>query len=460
MNEGWEEVTLDQVYEFKSGLSKPRAEFGFGSGFVSFKDVFYNFFIPDELTGLVNSNEREQSSCSVQRGDVFLTRTSETFNELGMSSVALRDYPNATFNGFTKRLRPLKKDVLHPEYVGYYFRSSYFRKLMNSFATMSTRASLNNEILSKLSIKFPSYSTQVDIANQLKHLDDKIHLLRQQNATLESMSQALFKSWFVDFDPVIDNALAAGRDLPEALAVRVAKRRVVLDLGDYPVLPEGVRGLFPDSFVFSEGLGRWVPVGWGVKMLSQLGKKISKGTTPRKSDVEGLEEVIPFLKVRNLSNNGKIDINSLDMIPESVHYKQLKRSVLQSGDLLFSIAGTIGRVAIVPDQLENCNCNQALAFIRLKKEMLVEELVHQFLISHQTQHLVLSKIVQAVQANVSLTTLGELELVVPNKALLQYWKNSIIPYYKKMSEIDSQIQTLTRLRDVLVPELISGRVGV
>src|SRR5690348_14382733 len=120
---------IGDIYIVSSGLSKSRDQFGFGNPFVTFKDVFYNYFLPKELENLANTSEKEIKSCSVKKGDIFLTRTSETANELGMSSVALCDYPKATFNGFTKRLR-LKEDVaieINPVFIGYYFRSNPMR---------------------------------------------------------------------------------------------------------------------------------------------------------------------------------------------------------------------------------------------------------------------------------------------------------------------------------------------
>jgi type I restriction enzyme S subunit len=84
----WKKYKLGELYNIFSGLSKPTSEFGFGYPFVTFKDVFYNYFLPDELTSLANTNEKERKSCSVKKGDIFLTRTSETFDELGMSAVS------------------------------------------------------------------------------------------------------------------------------------------------------------------------------------------------------------------------------------------------------------------------------------------------------------------------------------------------------------------------------------
>jgi type I restriction enzyme S subunit len=87
----WREYYLDELYTFSSGLSKPSSEFGFGYPFLTFKNVFNNTFLPRELTELANTTEKERQTCSILKGDVFLTRTSETAEELGMSSVALKD---------------------------------------------------------------------------------------------------------------------------------------------------------------------------------------------------------------------------------------------------------------------------------------------------------------------------------------------------------------------------------
>ena len=188
MESEWKKVALTEIYDIRSGLSKPAKDFGSGFPFLSFKDVFHNYFIPKELTQLVQSSEKERQNCSIKRGDVFLTRTSETMHELGMSSVALIDYENATFNGFTKRLRPKENTNIWPEYIGYYLRSPNFRNELLAFSTMSTRASLNNKMISRLKIALPSLNKQKAIAHILSSLDNKIGLNRKINQTLESIS--------------------------------------------------------------------------------------------------------------------------------------------------------------------------------------------------------------------------------------------------------------------------------
>ena len=195
----WKEYKLDEVYEVSNGLSK-REEFGFGYEFLAFTDVFNNYFVPQTLDNLVNSSEMERVKCSIKRGDVFLTRTSEKLDELGRSCVALKDYPNATFNGFTKRLRPIGNVEILPEYAGYYFRSLKFRNAVTSMSSMTTRASLNNDMISLLTITVPTLEEQENIANILSCLDEKIELNNEMNKTLEEMAQCIFKRWFVDFE--------------------------------------------------------------------------------------------------------------------------------------------------------------------------------------------------------------------------------------------------------------------
>ena len=194
----WESVKLGDLYEVHNGLSKGGKFFGSGYPFLTFSTVFNNYFLPEELTDFVQSTEKERESYSILRGDVFVTRTSETSDELGMSCVALKDYPNATYNGFTKRMRPITDRVL-PEYIGYYMRMPSFRGEFQAFSTMTTRASLKNEDLLSLEVKLPELDEQKKIAGILSTYDALILNNQKQIKLLEEAAQRLYKEWFVDF---------------------------------------------------------------------------------------------------------------------------------------------------------------------------------------------------------------------------------------------------------------------
>ena len=194
----WEYVALGELYEVHNGLSKGGKFFGKGSPFLSFSTVFNKWFLPQELLDLVQSTDNEQQSYSILRGDVFVTRTSETMDELGMSSVALKDYPHATYNGFTKRLRPINPERILPEFIGYYLRTAVFRAGFTAFSTMTTRASLRNEDLLSMKVPVPDMQTQKHISSILSAYDDLVESNQKQIKLLEEAAQRLYKEWFVD----------------------------------------------------------------------------------------------------------------------------------------------------------------------------------------------------------------------------------------------------------------------
>ncbi|MBR0078165.1 MAG: restriction endonuclease subunit S [Bacteroidales bacterium] len=193
----WKKVKLGELYEVHNGLSKGRQFFGSGYPFLSFSTVFNNWFLPKELDSLVQSSDKEREACSIKKGDVFITRTSETMDELGMSSVALKDYPNATYNGFTKRLRPITDEVV-PEYIGYYLRSKKFRAKFMAFSSMTTRASLANDDLLGMEVEIPDKTIQIRIATILSRYDSLIENYQKQIKLLEEAAQRLYKEWFVE----------------------------------------------------------------------------------------------------------------------------------------------------------------------------------------------------------------------------------------------------------------------
>ena len=193
----WKKVKLGELYEVHNGLSKGRQFFGTGFPFLTFSNVFNNWFLSEQLESLVQTTDKEREACSIKAGDVFITRTSETMDELGMSSVALKDYPNATYNGFTKRLRP-KTDRVFPRYMGYYLRTPKFRGQFMAFSSMTTRASLANNDLLNMEVELPPMDIQKNIATILSRYDSLIENYQKQIKLLEEAARRLYKEWFID----------------------------------------------------------------------------------------------------------------------------------------------------------------------------------------------------------------------------------------------------------------------
>lgn len=463
MGSNWKTTKLIEHYDIRSGLSKPAKDFGSGYQFLTFKDVFYNYFTPDTLGDLVQSNEKERETGSVKRGDVFLTRTSETMNELGMSCVALKDYENSTFNGFCKRLRPYEESELLPEYVGYYLRSSKFRQDMLAFSTMSTRASLNNEMIGRLEISYPSKGEQKKIATILKNLDNKITLNRQINQTLEQMAQALFKSWFVDFDPVIDNALDAGffeQDLAfsDELLRRAEARKAVRAspayLEQHKPLPEAIRQLFPAAFEECAeptlGLGGWVPQGWAGLSIKSHCIKIQNGGTPSRANAEYWDYGdIPWLTSGEVRQS---IITSVDNTITEIGLKNSSAKWIDSRSTLVALYGaTAGEVSINATPLTT---NQAVCALIPKESYCW---FNYLLVRNKTTEM-RNNAVGSAQQNISKGLVENLLVISPPLKVVEIFHKKSESLFVKAIANNKMIFELTKLRDTLLPKLISGEL--
>ncbi|WP_273276256.1 restriction endonuclease subunit S [Maribacter polysiphoniae] len=406
MPENWKTYKFEELYNIASGLSKSRDQFGFGHPFVTFKDVFYNWFLPEELGDLANTNEKEQKKGGIKKGDIILTRTSETLHELGMSSVALKDYPNSTFNGFCKRLRQKDESSIkiEPVFMAYFLRSRYFRNEVSKYATMTTRASLNIAAINSLSITLPPFDEQQEIASILKPLDDKIENNLAMNKTLEEMAMALYKHWFVDFGPFKD-------------------------------------GKFIDSEL---GL---IPEGWEVKELGEIYNTTSGGTPSRKKMEYYENGTIPWVKSKELYGN--FIVQTEEKITELGLSKSSAKLVPEKTVMLAMYGATVGETSILSSK---ASCNQAICAIMQKEISYVY--IFQFLRFFKND--ILNQAVGSAQQNISQAIIKNLKIITPPSNLEVFDKIELL--YSKAEKNLIENQTLTQLRDTLLPKLISGEV--
>lgn len=192
--------SFSSLYSISSGISTSKEQAGHGSPFLSFSTVFNNYFIPSTLIEKMDTTQLEQETFSIKEGDIFLTRTSEVLDELAMSSVCLSDIKSATYSGFLKRLRPIKKNATYPKFMAFYLRSPLFRKTITNNAVMTLRASFNEAIFSYLDLYLPSYQDQVRIGDFLYRIYQKIEINKKQNIYLSEMANQIYAYWFKQFD--------------------------------------------------------------------------------------------------------------------------------------------------------------------------------------------------------------------------------------------------------------------
>ena len=213
----------------------------FGTPIITVEHLGDNRVIHLNLPRVSDKDKERLSKYSLQVGDIVFSRV----GSVDRRALVRTEENGWLFSGRCLRVRP-KRDVVDPIFLSCFFGLSGFKEYIQRIAVGATMPSLNTQILSNVPIYFPPPPEQKAIAHILGTLDDKIELNRKMNETLEAMARAIFKSWFVDFDPV--RAKMEGRK-PDGMDEETAK-------------------LFPDGFEDSE-MGK-IPKGWKIKKLSDL----------------------------------------------------------------------------------------------------------------------------------------------------------------------------------------------
>lgn len=172
----WKVSRVKNIGHTQNGISKGGEFFGSGYPFVSYGDVYKHFELPSKVVGLVESTIEEQKSYSVEEGDIFFTRTSETIEEVGFSSVCTNTIENATFAGFLIRLRPFNDDLI-TGYAKYYFRGDHIRKFITKEMNIVTRASLGQSLLKSMFVLVPPKDEQEQISKYLDKTCGQIDML-------------------------------------------------------------------------------------------------------------------------------------------------------------------------------------------------------------------------------------------------------------------------------------------
>lgn len=393
----WNKYKLGTLYKVHNGLSKGRTYFGSGFPFLSFSTVFNNYFIPDQLTDLVQTTEKEQTNYSIKRGDVFVTRTSETSDELGMSCVALKDYSRATYNGFTKRMRPIT-DKVWPEYIGYYMRMQSFRNEFMAFSTMTTRASLKNEDLLGLEILLPDIDTQKVISEVLRKYDYLIENNQKQMKLLEEAAQRFYKEWFVDLH------------FPGYQDVKI------------------ING---------------VPEGWKIMQLSDIADVVM-GQSPKSNFFNQNKNGLPFHQgVGSYGNR---------YVKNKVFTTSYTR-IANAGSILFSVRAPVGRLNVTKNKIvigrglaaiNQKDGYQSYMFYLLKEHYFKDDLIGN----------------GSIFSSITKDELMNQKFVVPDRETMSIYDNIAKAIDKEIDNLDNKINFLSEARDRLLPKLMSGEVEI
>lgn len=354
-------------------------------------------------------------------GDIVVARTGNSTGENYIYS----GREETVFASYLIRFQ-LDTEQVDPFYVWYNMRSPRWWAFINSSKTGSAQAGANAKVLGTFQIQLPPLPTQRSIASILGTLDDKIELNRRMNETLESMARAIYKSWFVDFDPV--HAKAAGK----------------MPFG----IDEETAGLFPDGFEES-GMGR-IPKGWRVTKLESFVETISN---THRFDTE---KVI-FLNTSDILDGEFLhrEYSFVEGLPG-----QAKKSI-QKGDILFSeIRPANKRYAFVDFDAPDYVVSTKLMVLRCRS--IDPIVVYYFLKSEEVlaELQVLAESRSGTFPQITFDQIKQLPLFIPQEKILKKYSELLMSLFTKIRKNQHENNCLINLRDTLLPRLLSGEISI
>lgn len=413
---------FSSLYEMASGISSKPEQAGHGAPFLSFSAVFNNYFLPNQLADRMDTSELEQKKYSINEGDIFLTRTSEVIDELGMSSVALKSYPRATYSGFLKRLRPTKEKVTYPKFMAFYLRSPLFRKAMKNNAVLTLRASLNEEIFSYLDLLLPDYDKQVKAGDLLFLLSQKIDCNNRMNAELEAMARALYDYWFMQFEFPSENGK--------------------------PYRSSG------GKMVYNAKLKKEIPEGWQAKCLADLG--IFKNGINYDPSVGG-DSTAKIVNVRNVSATSVfIKENDLDVL--ELDQSEIDKYLVTGDSILIARSGIPGATRMMANCSSNTvYCGFIISFLPFDSS----NKLFVFYRLKQIEQSLLSQSSGSILKNVSQGTLKNIGIAMPpdgDRLVFEKLNRMLNPVLSKINSNHQENHQIEQLRDWLVPLMMNGQV--
>ncbi|HEC1605882.1 restriction endonuclease subunit S [Pseudomonas aeruginosa] len=399
--DGWEYQPLDQLSKPSSvtyGVVQPGAALSTGVPIIRVNNFRDGRIELADLMRIDPAIEGKYGRTRLKGGEVLLTLV----GSVGQVAVAPKTVSGFNVARAVAVIHP--EDHVEPEWIALCLRSPLSQHLLGSRANTTVQTTINLKDLRALPIPLPPASERREIASAMSALDDRITLLRETNATLEAIAQVLFKSWFVDFDPV--RAKAEGRQ-PEGMDAITA-------------------ALFPDSFEESE-LGL-VPKGWEIGELQDL-LVLQRGfDLPASERTEGAYPLI--------AASG----------PSGTHHIAMAKGP----GVVTGRSGVLGKVFLTLEDYWPLNTTLWVKEFRRATSCYAFELL---------------KLLDFASFNAgsAVPTLNRnhvhsLKYVLPPVELVESYEGTALSIHQRVLENNRQAQTLTQLRDTLLPRLISGQL--
>ena len=400
--EQWKEYRLENFIHFNPTISLKK-------GTVARKIAMDNL-IPHSRKIYSWNIEPYSGGAKFQNGDTIMARITPCLENGKHSYVSILDEGEIAYGSTEYIVMRGINGISNNLFIYYLSQYSKFKNAaVKSMVGSSGRQRAQVDVLKNLAFNLPGLTEQKRIADFLSSLDDKIELNRRINDNLEKQAQALFKSWFVDFEPFKDG-----------------------------------------EFVDSE-LGM-IPKGWRVESLSSLGSIIC-GKTPPKSNPEYYNGSIPFVKIPDMHNNIFITKSEDNLSEKGMRYQANK--TIPPYSILVSCIATVGLVSM---NTKTCQTNQQINAYIPDKDFYRFYLF--ILLKSMKEYLITLGSGGTATLNVNTSQFSNIKVVVPNAEILVKFSGLVSPIFQNIKLACDENFALSQLRDTLLPRLMSGELRI
>lgn len=391
----------------------------------NFIDVYNNYAITLDTSKnfmRATANNNQINRFSLHKGQVAITKDSETRDDIGIAAYIADDIENCVLGYHCALISPKNKKI-SGKYLNAVLHTKYAQKYFESNAGGSgQRFSLTKEVIERFPVPLPSEIAQQRIGNLLSQIDRKLEINNRTEKLLELLAGTVYNYWFVQFD------------FP--------------DRNGKPYKSSG------GKMVWKQDIKRELPIQWEVKSISEITELIKDGThNPPKRVPKG----IPLL-TGTMFGNTFLDYDDVTYITREDYLSIHKVYQPQEGDMIITKIGTLGNVNYLRKQdiPIAIHCNSALLrFLPLYRGMYEIELLK----SDAFQNRLTALKGQSIQAFVSLSKIASIKIECPPEALIRNYNEMMNPVLLKLEEIDKENQKLAKLRNFLLPLLVNGQVG-
>ena len=417
----WKVKKLRHLGRCQNGINIGAEFFGVGYPFVSYGDVYNNEELPYKVDGLVQSSVLDRDRYSVKAGDVFFTRTSETIEEIGISSTCLNSIDDAVFAGFLIRFRPLG-NKLSAEFSKYYFQNYLLRAFFVKEMNIVTRASLSQDLLKQMPVLLPPFDQQIQIAAFLNYETARIDaLIKKKQRQIELLQEKR--------SALISHAVTKGLD-PNAK--------------------------MKDSGI--EWIGE-IPERWSLLQLRRVVDKFVdyRGRTPTKT-----ESGVPLITAGAVKD-GKIDHSTVpEYIAEEEYDDWMVRGKPERGDIVITTEAPLGEVGQVCDT--NVAFAQRIILFKVNAIIMMPEFLRYYYLSVSGRSELLSRASGSTASGIRADRLKMSTVIVPplgeQRAIVEYLEESLKPLLTPRSLISESIGKLRELRTALISAAVTGKIDV